>query len=155
MSGVLLISSYVTNLTQDDVVTVIRRVDDNWAEGKISDRIGIFPISFVEMNDAAQRVLSSLSGAKPAVSVASNVDLLQTAFSRCLTLLTSSSCSTTASHSLPSSPSAMTKTAPSVPWDVKQTQHRKSLELDSLTAQVKSSSSVSTTKQPLAQHLSV
>ena len=36
-------------LFQDEVLTVIRRVDDNWAEGKLSERIGIFPISFVEV----------------------------------------------------------------------------------------------------------
>ena len=34
---------------QDDELTVIRRVDNNWAEGKLADRIGIFPISFVEV----------------------------------------------------------------------------------------------------------
>ena len=28
---------------------MIRRVDNNWAEGKLADRIGIFPISFVEV----------------------------------------------------------------------------------------------------------
>lgn len=38
------------------MVTVIRRIDNNWAEGKLGERIGIFPISFVEVtateNDA-------------------------------------------------------------------------------------------------------
>lgn len=43
-----------------DVITVIRRVDENWAEGKLGDRIGIFPISFVEMN-AAGKALMKLS----------------------------------------------------------------------------------------------
>ncbi|XP_064482019.1 E3 ubiquitin-protein ligase SH3RF3-like isoform X2 [Ornithodoros turicata] len=43
-----------------DVITVIRRVDENWAEGKLNDRIGIFPISFVEMN-AAGKALMKLS----------------------------------------------------------------------------------------------
>ncbi|EPY83611.1 hypothetical protein CB1_000548034 [Camelus ferus] len=33
---------------KDDVLTVIRRVDVNWAEGMLADRIGIFPISYVE-----------------------------------------------------------------------------------------------------------
>ena len=32
------------------MITVIRRVDDNWAEGKLGEKIGIFPISFVEVN---------------------------------------------------------------------------------------------------------
>jgi E3 ubiquitin-protein ligase SH3RF len=35
---------------QDDVLTVIRRVDDNWAEGRLGDKIGIFPIAFVEVS---------------------------------------------------------------------------------------------------------
>lgn len=43
-----------------DVITVIRRVDENWAEGKLGERIGIFPISFVEMN-AAGKALMKLS----------------------------------------------------------------------------------------------
>ncbi|XP_069872609.1 E3 ubiquitin-protein ligase SH3RF1 isoform X4 [Dipodomys merriami] len=33
---------------KDDVLTVIRRVDENWAEGMLADKIGIFPISYVE-----------------------------------------------------------------------------------------------------------
>lgn len=43
-----------------DVITVIRRVDENWAEGRLGERIGIFPISFVEMN-AAGKALMKLS----------------------------------------------------------------------------------------------
>ena len=44
-------SGCLTGVTccQDDELTVIRRVDNNWAEGKLADRIGIFPISFVEV----------------------------------------------------------------------------------------------------------
>lgn len=34
---------------QGDILTVIRRVDENWVEGKIEDKIGIFPITFVEV----------------------------------------------------------------------------------------------------------
>lgn len=44
---------------KDEVITVIRRVDENWAEGKIGDRKGIFPISFVEFNPAAKSLLDS------------------------------------------------------------------------------------------------
>ncbi|XP_029834836.2 E3 ubiquitin-protein ligase SH3RF3 isoform X2 [Ixodes scapularis] len=40
-----------------DVITVIRRVDENWAEGKLGERIGIFPISFVEMNVAGKALM--------------------------------------------------------------------------------------------------
>lgn len=38
---------------QDDILTVIRRVDENWAEGMLGDKIGIFPISYVEVSYAA------------------------------------------------------------------------------------------------------
>ena len=46
---------YVRGLThflsvQDEVLTVIRRVDENWAEGMLGDKIGIFPILYVEVN---------------------------------------------------------------------------------------------------------
>lgn len=34
---------------QNEVLKVIRRVDDNWVEGQKGDKIGIFPISFVEV----------------------------------------------------------------------------------------------------------
>ncbi|KAM4048084.1 E3 ubiquitin-protein ligase SH3RF3 isoform 2-T2 [Anomaloglossus baeobatrachus] len=34
--------------TKDEILTVIRRVDDNWAEGMLGEKIGIFPILYVE-----------------------------------------------------------------------------------------------------------
>lgn len=39
------------------IISVIRRVDQNWAEGRIGDNIGIFPISFVEMNSLAKLLM--------------------------------------------------------------------------------------------------
>lgn len=39
------------------IINVFRRVDHNWAEGRIGDCIGIFPIAFVEMNALAQQVM--------------------------------------------------------------------------------------------------
>ncbi|XP_034479319.1 E3 ubiquitin-protein ligase SH3RF1 [Drosophila innubila] len=41
------------------VIHVLRRVDHNWAEGRIGQTIGIFPIAFVELNAAAKKVLES------------------------------------------------------------------------------------------------
>lgn len=38
-------------LFQDDIITVISRVDENWAEGKLGDKVGIFPILFVEVRE--------------------------------------------------------------------------------------------------------
>lgn len=46
--------------SQGEVISVIRRVDENWAEGKLLDRIGIFPLAFVELNSVA-RALMKLS----------------------------------------------------------------------------------------------
>lgn len=37
------------SVPQDEILTVIKRVDNNWIEGKKGERIGIFPISFVEV----------------------------------------------------------------------------------------------------------
>eukprot|EP00079_Xenopus_tropicalis_P010446 XP_002935311.1 PREDICTED: putative E3 ubiquitin-protein ligase SH3RF2 [Xenopus tropicalis] len=44
---------------KDDVISVIRRVDENWAEGKLGDQVGIFPLMFVEPNQAAKQLLES------------------------------------------------------------------------------------------------
>ncbi|XP_017078547.1 E3 ubiquitin-protein ligase SH3RF1 [Drosophila eugracilis] len=41
------------------VIHVMRRVDHNWAEGRIGQTIGIFPIAFVELNAAAKKLLDS------------------------------------------------------------------------------------------------
>ncbi|XP_068124407.1 E3 ubiquitin-protein ligase SH3RF3 isoform X1 [Hyperolius riggenbachi] len=43
--------------TKDEILTVIRRVDDNWAEGMLGDKIGIFPILYVELNTAAKQLI--------------------------------------------------------------------------------------------------
>ncbi|XP_072120136.1 E3 ubiquitin-protein ligase SH3RF1-like isoform X1 [Mobula birostris] len=42
---------------KNDILKVIRRVDENWAEGKLGEKVGIFPISFVEMNSTAKQLL--------------------------------------------------------------------------------------------------
>ncbi|XP_029439389.1 E3 ubiquitin-protein ligase SH3RF2 isoform X2 [Rhinatrema bivittatum] len=44
---------------KDDVIRVIRRVDENWAEGKLGERIGIFPLLFVEPNLTAKHLLET------------------------------------------------------------------------------------------------
>uniref|UniRef100_T1J1Q5 RING-type E3 ubiquitin transferase n=1 Tax=Strigamia maritima TaxID=126957 RepID=T1J1Q5_STRMM len=51
-----------------DVITVIRRVDENWAEGKLADRIGIFPLSFVEMNSVARALMKLSTNSQPGPS---------------------------------------------------------------------------------------
>ncbi|XP_020375651.2 E3 ubiquitin-protein ligase SH3RF2-like isoform X2 [Rhincodon typus] len=44
---------------KNDILKVIRRVDENWVEGKLGDKVGIFPISFVEMNSTAKQLLAT------------------------------------------------------------------------------------------------
>lgn len=44
---------------QDEILTVIRRVDENWAEGMLGDKIGIFPILYVEVSPTAACVCLS------------------------------------------------------------------------------------------------
>lgn len=34
---------------QGDIITVIKRVDENWGEGKLGDKVGIFPLQFTEV----------------------------------------------------------------------------------------------------------
>ncbi|PSN37671.1 hypothetical protein C0J52_05611 [Blattella germanica] len=51
-----------------EVITVIRRVDENWAEGKLGDRIGIFPLAFVELNSVARALMKLSTNAQPGPS---------------------------------------------------------------------------------------
>jgi E3 ubiquitin-protein ligase SH3RF len=41
------------------IIQVTRRVDQNWAEGKLGEAVGIFPLSFVNMNQAATALMQS------------------------------------------------------------------------------------------------
>ncbi|XP_037976198.2 E3 ubiquitin-protein ligase SH3RF3 isoform X2 [Plutella xylostella] len=41
------------------IITVHRRVDENWAEGRLEERVGIFPIAFVELNSAARQLMNT------------------------------------------------------------------------------------------------
>ncbi|XP_023679481.1 E3 ubiquitin-protein ligase SH3RF1 isoform X1 [Paramormyrops kingsleyae] len=56
--------------SKDDILTVIRRVDENWAEGMLGDKIGIFPISYVEFNSAARQLIELDKPASEAVAEA-------------------------------------------------------------------------------------
>ncbi|XP_071485893.1 E3 ubiquitin-protein ligase SH3RF1-like isoform X2 [Diadema antillarum] len=48
---------------KDEVLNVIRRVDENWIEGQKGDKIGIFPLSFVELNETAKSLVEAHAGA--------------------------------------------------------------------------------------------
>lgn len=51
-----------------DILTVIRRVDENWAEGKLDGRIGIFPLPFVELNNLARSLMKLSTNSQPGPS---------------------------------------------------------------------------------------
>ncbi|KAL3267157.1 hypothetical protein HHI36_011296 [Cryptolaemus montrouzieri] len=51
-----------------DVINVIRRVDENWAEGKLDGKIGIFPLAFVELNNLARSLMKLSTNAQPGPS---------------------------------------------------------------------------------------
>ncbi|XP_077297261.1 uncharacterized protein LOC143918987 isoform X3 [Arctopsyche grandis] len=63
-------------LRKGELVTLIRRVDDNWYEGRLGDRKGIFPVSYVEvlaeptMNRS--ELPSSIGSGKPVASPAAH-----------------------------------------------------------------------------------
>ncbi|XP_003744319.1 E3 ubiquitin-protein ligase SH3RF1 [Galendromus occidentalis] len=48
-----------------DLISVLRRIDENWAEGRTGDRQGIFPISFVDMNLAAKQLIKMITCTGP------------------------------------------------------------------------------------------
>lgn len=45
------------SFSKGQIISVLRRVDQNWAEGRIGECIGIFPINFVEMNSLAKQLM--------------------------------------------------------------------------------------------------
>lgn len=42
---------------QNDIISVIRQVDENWCEGELNGKQGIFPVTFVELNIAARNLI--------------------------------------------------------------------------------------------------
>ncbi|KAL0272999.1 UNVERIFIED_CONTAM: hypothetical protein PYX00_005780 [Menopon gallinae] len=53
---------------KNDIITVIKRVDENWAEGKLNGRVGIFPLAFVEMNSVARALMKLSINSQPGPS---------------------------------------------------------------------------------------
>ncbi|XP_022162100.1 SH3 domain-containing RING finger protein 3 isoform X2 [Myzus persicae] len=56
------------SFSKGDIITVLRRIDQNWAEGKISNRIGIFPLSFVDLNQIARALMKLSVSSQPTQS---------------------------------------------------------------------------------------
>ncbi|XP_043446110.1 E3 ubiquitin-protein ligase SH3RF2 isoform X6 [Prionailurus bengalensis] len=61
-SSFRLVPNIRIHMDGDDIITVISRVDENWAEGKLGDKVGIFPILFVEPNLTARHLLEKNKG---------------------------------------------------------------------------------------------
>lgn len=47
-------SAVELSLNKGELVTLTRRVDSNWFEGKIANRKGIFPVNYVEVRKTIQ-----------------------------------------------------------------------------------------------------
>ena len=43
------LNCYFFSLFKGDIINVIRQVDENWCEGKLRGKLGIFPVTFVEV----------------------------------------------------------------------------------------------------------
>ncbi|ETN66109.1 hypothetical protein AND_002110 [Anopheles darlingi] len=98
------------------IIHVLRRVDQNWAEGRIADKIGIFPISFVEMNGLAKQLMDS--SLKHFLGNNSNRSVPPTPFDLNASATSSSDTSssvTTSPNSSTSTTSSNSSTAPSSP----------------------------------------
>lgn len=50
-------SAIELSLNKGELVILTRRVDDNWFEGRIANRKGIFPVSYVEVSSKCGIVL--------------------------------------------------------------------------------------------------
>uniref|UniRef100_H2ZCX8 Uncharacterized protein n=1 Tax=Ciona savignyi TaxID=51511 RepID=H2ZCX8_CIOSA len=47
--------------SKNEKIIVIRKVDENWVEGMLREKIGIFPLSFVKLSDDARKMFDTLS----------------------------------------------------------------------------------------------
>ncbi|XP_016091011.1 putative E3 ubiquitin-protein ligase SH3RF2 [Sinocyclocheilus grahami] len=45
------------NFFKGDSITLIKQVNENWVEGKLGDKVGIFPLELTELNPAAYELL--------------------------------------------------------------------------------------------------
>lgn len=93
------------------IINVFRRVDHNWAEGRIGDVIGIFPIAFVEMNSLAKTLMEIVPQTQFAQSTRTvpptpHIDPISS---------TDSSSTMSSPNSSPSNTSSTSSTTPSSP----------------------------------------
>ncbi|CAG0884985.1 unnamed protein product [Darwinula stevensoni] len=102
---------------QGDQIQILRRVDENWAEGRMGNQTGIFPFIFVSLNKEAKRFMefsqefhSGPSRSVPPLPQKSSTNPFSDAFesnlpASSMSLGTVTTTSTSSSSSLPSSPS--------------------------------------------------
>lgn len=65
------------SLAKGELVVLTRRIDDNWFEGRIGTRKGIFPVSYVEiLIDPSENKLENIGNAKPVAVPAAHSLLL-------------------------------------------------------------------------------
>ncbi|XP_017279538.1 E3 ubiquitin-protein ligase SH3RF2 isoform X2 [Kryptolebias marmoratus] len=50
-------SKYCLSFLKGDILTVIRRVDQNWIEAKLGEKVGLCPKQFIEPNSASAKLL--------------------------------------------------------------------------------------------------
>ncbi|XP_070553591.1 E3 ubiquitin-protein ligase SH3RF3-like isoform X2 [Ptychodera flava] len=91
--------------SKGDIFTIIKRVDENWAEGQRGDKIGIFPLSYVELNEASCNLLGQLSinavasfHEPPATSTNTATSTTTTTTAAAATTTTTANTSNTPSH---------------------------------------------------------
>lgn len=54
-------SKYCLSFIKGDILTVIRRVDENWIEAKLGEKVGLCPQQFTEPNSVAAKLLKGKS----------------------------------------------------------------------------------------------
>lgn len=103
------------------MIHVLRRVDHNWAEGRIGSCIGIFPIAFVEMNALAEQLLDgtqpvqTTSNHQLQISNTTPRNLPPIPFDACTNESTSSSSTVTTSPNSTCSSNSSSNSIPSSP----------------------------------------
>lgn len=140
------------------IIQVLRRVDQNWAEGKIGEVIGIFPIAFVEMNMTARHLMDTSAKAVTQNGGASRV-VPPKPFDNILSSDSSSTSTTTTPNSGSSSnTSSNSSTAPNSPTtnltngestDNKEKRHSLIPVITSSSNQVAADAFVSTNSSPI------
>ena len=72
---------------QGEFVVLLRHVDENWYEGRIGNRQGIFPVNYVEVNRQPSTPLITPAPSVITTPMTGNICLLFLSFSLCLSEL--------------------------------------------------------------------